>query len=243
MRRIPAERWYRVRRIGDGVTRIDEPFVREFRRRGIWHVRGRDRDLPVDGGVGVVSPRRHVPPVTEKPCLAVASHTRFDRSGGRREFPDRPVHAAAAEILARPARAATPADPRVADAIFEALPPEPYLSAEHRVEGAPATRIVEDGDVVDLGDRRFEVIHTPDRWPGGVALFERETGILFSGDIVHDGPLVEDTCRSDAADHFASTKRLLEPPVRVFHGGRFPSYDGARHRQIVRARPETGERS
>ena len=29
-------------------------------------------------------------------------------------------------------------------------------------------------------------------------------------------------------------KRLLDIPVRVVHGGHFPSYDGGRHRQIVR---------
>ena len=29
-------------------------------------------------------------------------------------------------------------------------------------------------------------------------------------------------------------KRLLDVPVRVVHGGHFPSYDGGRHRQIVR---------
>ncbi len=233
-RRVPAERWYRVRRLGDGVTWIDEPFIREFYRCNIWHVRGRDRDMLVDSGMGVVSLREHVPLVTEKPCLAVASHTHFDHIGGHHEFAERLVHAAEADILARPTRAGTLADPYVTDEIFEALPPEPYVSAEYRVTGAPATRILEDGAVIDLGDRRFEVIHTPGHSPGGIALFERETGILFSGDIVYDGPLIEDTYHSDAADYLASMKRLLDLPVRIVHGGHFPSYDGARHREIVR---------
>jgi len=240
-RRIPAERWYRVRHVGDGVTWIDEPFVREFYRCNIWHVRGRDRDLLVDSGMGVVSLRRQVPLVTEKPCLAVASHTHFDHIGGHHEFAERLVHAAEAGILAHPTRAATLADPYVTDEIFEALPPAPYRSAEYRVKGAPATRILEDGDILDLGDRRFEVLHTPGHSPGGIALFERETGILFSGDIVYDGPLIEDTYHSDAADYLASMKRLLDLPVRIVHGGHFPSYDGARHREIVRAWLEARE--
>ncbi|HFD14961.1 MAG TPA: MBL fold metallo-hydrolase, partial [Rhodospirillales bacterium] len=210
MRRIAAERWYRVRTVGDGVTWIDEPYIREFYRCNIWHVRGRDRDMLVDSGMGVVSLRRHVPLVTEKPCLAVASHTHFDHIGCHHEFTERLVHAAEAAILARPTRAATLADPYVTDEIFEALPPEPYVSAEYRVKGAPATRLLADGDVIDLGDRRFEVVHTPGHSPGGIALFERETGILFSGDIVYDGPLVEDTYHADPADYYASMKRLLD---------------------------------
>ncbi|HFD16035.1 MAG TPA: MBL fold metallo-hydrolase, partial [Rhodospirillales bacterium] len=228
---------------GDGVTWIDEPYIREFYRCNIWHVRGRDRDMLVDSGMGVVSLRRHVPLVTEKPCLAVASHTHFDHIGCHHEFAERLVHAAEAAILARPTRAATLADPYVTDEIFEALPPEPYVSAEYRVKGAPATRLLADGDVIDLGDRRFEVVHTPGHSPGGIALFERETGILFSGDIVYDGPLVEDTYHADPADYYASMKRLLDLPVRIVHGGHFPSYDGARHREIIRAWLEARERT
>ena len=46
--------WYRVRRLEDGVTWIDEPFVKEFYRCNMWHVRGRDRDLLIDSGMGVL---------------------------------------------------------------------------------------------------------------------------------------------------------------------------------------------
>jgi glyoxylase-like metal-dependent hydrolase (beta-lactamase superfamily II) len=101
------------------------------------------------------------------------------------------------------------------------------------VKAAPVTRLVEDGDIVDLGDRRFEVIHTPGHSPGGIALFERASGILFSGDIVYDGPLVEDLAHSSAVDYVRSMERLLRLPVRVVHGGHFPSYGGERHRALI----------
>ena len=79
------------------------------------------------------------------------------------------------------------------------------------------------------------MIHTPGHSPGGIALWEAATEILFSGDIVYDGPLIEDTYHGDAADYYASMTRLLDYPVRLVHGGHFPSYDGARHRAIVKA--------
>jgi glyoxylase-like metal-dependent hydrolase (beta-lactamase superfamily II) len=233
MRRIPAEAWYETRRVGDDVTLIGEPFIKEFYRCNIWHVRGRERDMLVDSGMGVVSLRQHVPLVTEKPCVAVASHTHFDHIGSHHEFPERLVHAAEEALLAHPTRANTLADPYVTDDIFTALPPEPYVSAEYRVAGAPATRIVADGDMIDLGDRRFEVIHTPGHSPGGIVLFERATGILFSGDIVYDGPLIEDAYHSNAADYVASMERLLALPVRIVHGGHFPSLGTDRYRAII----------
>jgi glyoxylase-like metal-dependent hydrolase (beta-lactamase superfamily II) len=55
---------------------------------------------------------------------------------------------------------------------------------------APATVLLRHGDPIDLGDR-FEVIHTPGHSPGGIALFEAKTGILLSGDIIYDSPLID----------------------------------------------------
>ena len=233
MIRARPEDWYRLRRLGDGITWIDEPHIQEFYRCNIWHVRGRDRDMLVDSGMGVVSLRQWVPLVTERPLDAVASHTHFDHIGCHHEFPCRLCHAAEADLLAAPTRENTYADKYVTDDIFTQLPPEPYLSATYAVKAAPATRILQDGDVIDLGDRHFEVIHTPGHSPGGIALWEAASGVLISGDIVYDGPLIEGTTPEEAAQYIASMKRLYDLPVRVVHGGHFPSYDGARHRQII----------
>ena len=101
------------------------------------------------------------------------------------------------------------------------------------MKSAPATRILEDHDIIDLGDRAFEVIHTPGHSPGGIALWGKATGLLISGDIVYDGPLIESDDPSEMEHYVASMKRLLELPVQTVHGGHFPSYDGARHREII----------
>jgi glyoxylase-like metal-dependent hydrolase (beta-lactamase superfamily II) len=231
--RIRADGWYKVRHIEDDVTAISEPYIQEFYRCNIWHVRGRDRDMLVDSGMGVVSLREWVPLVTERDLIAVASHTHFDHIGCHHEFDCRAVHAAEADLLANPTRTNTLADPYVADEIFSALPPEPYCSKCYAVRKAPATRILEDGDVIDLGDRSFEIIHTPGHSPGGIALWEEKTAVLFSGDILYDGPLIEDTYHSNAQDYLATMERLLKIPARIVHGGHFPSFSGERYRQLI----------
>jgi len=228
------EDWYATRRLDDGVTFITEPHIKDFYRCNVWHLRGRDRDLLLDSGMGVVSLRRHVPLVTEKPLIAVASHSHFDHIGCHHEFPERAIHRAEAEILAAPGRKATLADPYVTDEIFTRLPPAPYRSDDYEVAPAPATRLLEAGDVIDLGDRHLEVIHTPGHSPGGIMLFEAATAILFSGDTVYDGPLIDDSYHSDIPAYIASMKRILDLPVRVVHGGHFPSFDGARYRELIR---------
>jgi glyoxylase-like metal-dependent hydrolase (beta-lactamase superfamily II) len=234
-----AESWYETRQLEDGVTHIWEPHIKPFYRCNIWHVRGRARDLLVDSGMGVVSLRRQVAALAERPVLAIASHTHFDHIGSHHEFAERAVHPAEAAILAAPGREVTLADKYVRDAVdaemFTQLPPAPYHSDAYAVTAAPATRLIEDGDIVDLGDRHFQAIHLPGHSPGGLALWEAATGVLFSGDTVYDGPLIDDAYHSDADDYVRSMERLRRLPVRVVHGGHFPSFDGARYRALIDA--------
>ena len=235
MRIATPESWYETTSLEDGVTHIHEPFIKAFYRCNIWHVRGRDRDMLVDSGMGVVSLRKQVALAAERPCLAVASHTHFDHIGSHHEFDERLVHRDEADLMARPTRANTLADPYVTDEIFTRLPPRPYSSHDYAVTAAPATREIDDGDLVDLGDRHFEVIHTPGHSPGEIMLWEAASGILFSGDMVYDGPLIDDTYHSNVPDYVASMKRIVDLPVHVVHAGHFPSFDGLRYRALIRA--------
>jgi glyoxylase-like metal-dependent hydrolase (beta-lactamase superfamily II) len=220
--------WYRSESVGDGVTRIWEPWVRDFYRCNIWHLRGRDRDLLIDSGTGVVSLRRQVRALAERPLLAVASHIHFDHIGAHHEFPERAVHAAEAAVLAHPDRDRTVIDRYVTDDIFEMLPPGWPGAAAYAIAPAPATHVLEDGDVVDLGDRHFEVMHLPGHSPGSIALWEAASGILFSGDVVYDGQLLDDNADSSVPDYIRSMERLRDLPVRVVHGGHCASFGRGR---------------
>ena len=219
-----AGTWYETKRLDDGITLIREAHVKPFYRCNIWHVRGRDRDMLVDSGMGVVSLRDHVRLVCERPLIAVGSHTHFDHIGGHYEFDERAVHAAEAEILAHPSRRNTVADKWVRDDVFAALPSSDYSAADYEVRPAPATRLLRDGGIVDLGDRHFEVIHLPGHSPGSIALWEESTGILFSGDVVYEGELLDDLYHSSVEDYLASMERLRGIPARLVHAGHFGSF-------------------
>ncbi|MEW9838754.1 MBL fold metallo-hydrolase, partial [Mesorhizobium marinum] len=175
---------------------------------------------------------RHVPLVSERRLVCVASHTHFDHIGCHHEFPDRCVHRAEAGILADPRNELTLADRYATDEMFIAQP-EGWDAARYRIDAAPAGRLLQAGDVVDLGDRAFEVIHTPGHSPGGIALFEKASGVLLSGDIVYDGPLIDDAYHSDAGDYLATMEAIRDLPVSVVHGGHFPSFGPTRYRQLV----------
>jgi glyoxylase-like metal-dependent hydrolase (beta-lactamase superfamily II) len=233
MQMVAADRWYRTRAVGDGITQIDEPNIKPFYRCNIWHVRGRDRDMLLDSGSGVVSLVAQISLLAERPVLAVASHTHFDHICNHHEFPQRAVHAAEAEIMAHPEPAKILADVYATEDMFTALPPGGFDRNAYRVAPAPATRLLGDGEVIDLGNRHFEVLHLPGHSPGSIALWEKATGVLFGGDVVYDGQLLDDNYHSVVADYVRSMERLRELPVRVVHGGHMPSFGRARLRAII----------
>lgn len=216
--------WYESQGLGDGLTLIRERQIKPFYRCNIWHLRGRDRDLLIDSGMGIVSLRQQLPMLGERPLLAVASHTHVDHIGCHHEFEHCAVHRAEAATLLAPNRYNTIAAAYLTDAMFEAEVPAGFSSATYTVQGVRPELLLEEGDVIDLGDRAFEVLHLPGHSPGSIALWEQASGTLFSGDVLYDGPLIDTFYHSVAEEYVASMRRLRELPVRVVHAGHFGSF-------------------
>jgi glyoxylase-like metal-dependent hydrolase (beta-lactamase superfamily II) len=245
-----ADRWFETRRIDDDITLLWEPHVIPLMRCNIWHVRGRDRDLLIDTGMGISSLKEATRHLIDKAVIAVATHTHADHVGSHYEFDDCLVHRLEAEGLRQPSARNTliaddfdPGELRklriagyeIEGELITALPHAGYDMRSYRVRPARPTRIVEEGDVVDTGDRRFEVLHLPGHSPGSIGLWEAATGILFSGDAIYDGPLLDELHHSDIADYIRTMRRLRTMPVRVVHAGHDPSFGRDRLTELIDA--------
>ena len=245
-----ADRWFEMRRIDDAITLLWEPHVVPLMRCNIWHVRGRDRDLLIDTGMGIASLKEAARTLLDKPVTAVATHTHADHIGGHFEFADRLVHRDEADRLANPRGRGTlriaefPPDElamlrragyELASDLITALPHPGYDPAEYRIRPAPPTRTVEEGSAVDTGDRYFEVLHLPGHSPGSIGLWEEKTGTLFSGDALYDGPLLDELATSNIPDYVKTMRRLRQLPVRVVHAGHDPSFGRERLVELVDA--------
>lgn len=246
-----AERWFETRSMADGVTLIYEPHVVPLLRCNIWHVRGRDRDLMIDTGTGLVSLVDFAKGVLDKPVTAVATHVHLDHVGGHHEFAESLVHAEEAEGLRNPphdlnlidaefdagdlASLLLPAteDFQPAGAMVTALPKEGFKLESFRLRPAQGIRTVAEGDMVDLGDRAFEILHLPGHSPGGIGLWEARTATLFSGDTIYDGPLIDDLDHSDIDQYRQSLERLSQLPVRTVHAGHDPSFGRDRLHALI----------
>ena len=228
--------WYATRTVGDGVTLIWERHIKPHYRANMWHVRGRGRSVLIDTGFGLVSLIGAVPELREQNLLALGTHTHCDHVGGHHEFACRAIHVAEADILRAPTRDNTIASGYVVDEMFEDGKPGWFDAKTFAIKAAPATQVLSHGDVIDLGDRTLEVVHLPGHSPGSVAFWDARTGLLFSGDVVHDGPNGIGTLslyHTDMDLFLASVERLRDWPVATVHAGHFASFGRDRFRQII----------
>ena len=245
-----AERWFERRRVDDALTLLWEPHADPLVRCNIWHLRGRDRDLLVDTGLGIASLATAARDLFGTELLAVATHAHFDHVGGLHEFERRGIHVREAPLLAAApewgALTAAGYDAAlrdyldavgypVPDLLVDAVPDAAFDPARYTVPRTTATTLLTEGMVIDLGDRAFEVLDLPGHSPGSLGLWEARTGTLFSGDAVYDGPLLDALPGSDREAYVLTARRLLALPVEVVHGGHDPSFGRRRLREILTA--------
>ncbi len=98
----------------------------------------------------------------------------------------------------------------ISSGLLTAVPYAGFDLAERTMVGSAPTRTLTEGDVIDLGDRAFEVLHLPGHSPGSIGLWEEKSG-----------------------DYLATMARLADLPVNVVHAGHDPSMSRERFRAVI----------
>jgi glyoxylase-like metal-dependent hydrolase (beta-lactamase superfamily II) len=97
-----------------------------------------------------------------------------------------------------------------------------------------ADETLKEGDVIDLGEWKLEVMHTPGHSPGGICLYEPRARVLFSGDTVFPQGNIgrTDLFAGKDADLVRSIERLTKLDVEVLYPGHMEIVSGDVGRQI-----------
>ena len=87
-----ADHVYDSRTLTEELTLLYEPHVQPFPWCNIWHLRGCDKDLRVDTGLGVSSLKNAIADMIDKPMMALTTHIHHDHVGCLHEFDERLMH-------------------------------------------------------------------------------------------------------------------------------------------------------
>lgn len=242
-----AKNWYQIDEFGAGIFKIFEPHVAGFMQANTYVVRGRDDTLLIDAGNGVVPLRPFLADHGLEPTIVLATHAHADHIGGLYEWPLSLCHSAEAEGLRTldpdvtlagrnydilDLRTLIVRDDRLHGPIITALPYAGFTSRDYRLN-APQVEVIEDGLIIDLGDRQLEVLHLPGHSPGGVGLWDASNRILFGGDTIYDGKPYDKLHHSSVADNRQSLQRLLTLTPLVVYGGHEQPMQADRFRQVI----------
>lgn len=207
--------WFTIDQVDESTYIISE--YQHWEETHCYLLIGNERTLLIDTGLGIYNISDQVCKLADKPVAAVATHILWDHIGGHKYFPDFYAHKAELNWLCGdfplPVQAVRN---MVADRCE--LPDDFDINTYEIFQGVP-TRVLEDGDTIDLGGRAIQVLHTPGHSPGHLCFWDAERGYLFAGDLVYKGTLFANYPSTDPQSFLTLLEKIAQLPVkRVFPG-------------------------
>lgn len=207
--------WFEVYEVESGIFAIYEPF--QWQEVISYLIVGTGSALLFDTGNGMGNIKAVVDQLTDKPVTVLNSHTHFDHIGGNYQF-DRILSVSTAFSIANSHGLAN--DTVTVEASPQALCkglPAGVTQAGHRIRPFTITATVREGDIIDLGNRKLEILQVPGHTDDAIALLDREAGLLWSGDTFYEGPIWLYAPETDLAAYRQSIARLaaLAPQLKA----------------------------
>jgi glyoxylase-like metal-dependent hydrolase (beta-lactamase superfamily II) len=247
-----SQGWFANRELAAGTWLVGEPVhVNSFL------VAGRDRAVLIDSGLGIGDIRSIVDALTPLNVLVANTHYHWDHVGGNAAFSEVAIHELGEEHL----RAGNEMrfaegylgytrdrlegfgefrdlDRRFYDFLSDETTPRPLPAGfdpeAWKVAPCVPTRLLRDGDVLDLGGRSLQVVHTPGHTPDSVCYLDADRGMLFAGDTYNTGAIYAQQPDSDLEAFAASTARVapMAGDIRSVYMAHFTRY--AEHGTFLR---------
>lgn len=199
--------WFEVYEVEPDVWAIYEPF--QWQEVISYLIIGSDSALLFDTGNGIGNIKAVVDQLTDRPVQVLNSHSHFDHVGGNHQFKE--ILSPSTQFSIASSRGNYSQQVKLeasAEALCKGLPAG-VTRENHHIRPYLITTQVKDGDIVDLGSRKLEVLQIPGHTDDSVALLDRESGLLWTGDSFYEGPIWLFFPETDLAAYKVSIARLV----------------------------------
>jgi len=154
----------------------------------------------------------------------VLTHRHGDHIGGAARLREATGGAVTCNAVEREAIEAEFSSARMEDTPFQQVADDGDDSGD--IEGVSVDAIVGDGDMLELGSATLEFIHTPGHTLGSLSILHRQTGVLFSGDmILGTGTTVISPEHGDMTAYIESMRKLQGYDACMIAPGHGPVID------------------
>jgi len=205
--------WFEIKKLPGNIYAIMEPY--HFQEVISYLIIGSRAAVLMDTGAGIGDIAKTISNLYSGEIIVINSHIHFDHVGDNHRFSQVLVYNHPAAI-ARLKKGYTRAElaPHAKLSLFAPGKIGDFDPAKYNIP--PSNPVpVEDGHIIDLGDRRLRVIHTPGHSPDSVMLLDEGAAALFTGDSYYPGYLY---CHyegdfygpSNLADYARSMKKIAE---------------------------------
>ena len=174
---------------------------------------GGSRALLIDTGLGVGDLKSEVERLTSLPILVATTHVHWDHIGGHGQFRQIAVFEKEAAWLS----GGFPLPLAVVRRNLAAGGcrfPEGFDPEQYRIFQGGAGRLLRDGEVIRLGGRSVQVLHTPGHSPGHCCFYEPDRGFLYTGDLIYKGCLDAFYPTTDPKVFLRSAQKAAALPAR-----------------------------
>jgi glyoxylase-like metal-dependent hydrolase (beta-lactamase superfamily II) len=200
-----ADPWFEVYKIRPGVFAIYEPH--QLEEVISYLIVGTDKALLFDTGMGISNIQAVVAGLTKLPVSVANSHTHNDHVGDNWRFSE--VYGMDTDFTRSNARGSREdAQAELASGEICGALPTGFDAKAYSTKPFHITRWLHDGDGIDLGGRRLDVISTPGHTPDSIALLDEKNGLLFMGDTFYAGPIYLYRPETDLDAYAASVQKL-----------------------------------
>ncbi len=201
------DRWFEVYKVRPGIFAIYEPHQSE--EIISYLILGNEQALLFDTGMGIANIKALAERLTKLPISVLNSHTHNDHVGDNWRFNH--IYGMDTEFTRSNAKGSRE------DAQAELAPrelcgelPRGFDRAGYATKPFHVSHWLHDGDTIDLGGRKLQILATPGHTPDSIALFDKENGVLFTGDTFYPGPIFLYRPETDLDAYVTSVQKLTK---------------------------------